>query len=269
MLNSPRHGPRVIAVTNQKGGVGKTTTAISLSAILAGEHRVLLIDLDPQANASVGLGNPARDGSGGTYAILLGESSLPDAVSATDLPNLRLLSGDSDLAGAELDLAATTKREFRLRHALLHDDWAGANLDYILIDCPPSLGLLTLNALVAADSVVIPLQCEFFALDGLRKIIATMDRVRRSLNPPLRLDGILLTMFDRRNSLSEQVESDVRSIFQSDVFETVIPRNVRISEAPSHGLPITLYDVRSSGAQAYIQFAQEFLRRERVRRMRP
>jgi chromosome partitioning protein len=252
----------VIAIANQKGGVGKTTTAINLATALAADaHDVLLIDLDPQGNASTGLGIAPHDRDPGTYAVLIAGDDIQATIRATEVPQLAIIPAEAGLAGAEVELVDLTEREFRLRAALAALRRAG-RYRFILIDCPPSLGLLTLNALVCADSVLVPLQCEFFALEGLSQLTRTIDLVRARLNPPLRLDGIVLTMFDRRNNLSDQVAADARGFFGTQVYETVIPRNIRISEAPSHGKPVLLYDFRSPGAQAYVRLAGELLRRE-------
>ena len=251
---------KVIAIANQKGGVGKTTTAINLATAMAAcGERVLLIDLDPQGNASTGLGIGVAQRTRGIYAALMGEATLAEVALQTLVPGLTLVPAEADLAGAELDLAMLDHREFRLRTAIERYDG-----DYVLIDCPPSLGLLTLNGLVAAGSVLIPLQCEFFALEGISQITRTIERIRVNLNPKLGLQGIVLTMFDRRNNLSELVATDVRSVFGRAVYETVIPRNVRVSEAPSHGKPVLLYDLKSPGAQAYVRLAAEVLKREKA-----
>ncbi|MBI0534742.1 ParA family protein [Roseomonas sp. KE2513] len=257
-------GPRRIALANQKGGVGKTTTAINMATALSTTKRVLLLDLDPQGNASTGLGVPRNERGEGSYALLVGDRSLGDLIRPSKIPGLDLLPADNDLAGAEIEMVAMEDRERRLAQALDRDPATLSRYDYVLMDCPPSLGLLTLNALVAAQSVLVPLQTEFFALEGISQMTRTVDRVKR-LNPGLSLDGIVLTMFDRRNNLSELVARDVRSFFKDRVYDTVIPRNIRVSEAPSHGLPVLLYDVRSAGAQAYIQLAAELLRRDRAR----
>lgn len=243
--------------------MGKTTTAVNLATALSAEHRVLLLDLDPQGNASTGLGVPRSERETGTYAMLVEGAWLQDVVRETRVPNLSLVPADPDLAGAEVELVSHRHRERRLGQCFQASPGALLEYDYVFLDCPPSLGLLTVNALVAAGSVLVPLQCEFYALEGVSQITQTIERVRHSLNPSLSLEGIVLTMFDKRNNLSEAVAEDVRGYFGAKVFETVIPRNIRVSEAPSHGLPVTLYDFRSPGAQAYVKLAVELRRRER------
>jgi chromosome partitioning protein len=263
----PSGGPttRILAVANQKGGVGKTTTAINLATALAAIHeRVLLIDLDPQGNASTGLGISRSDRATGTYRLIADDLPLAEAIRPTFIPNLSLVTAEVDLAGAEIELVGLDRREYRLRDALTALRTEASTYSFVLIDCPPSLGLLTLNGLVAADAVLVPLQCEFYALEGISGLIRTIEMVKRGLNPGLRLQGIVLTMFDRRNNLSDLVAADARGFFGDAVYETVIPRNIRISEAPSHGKPVLLYDFRSPGAQAYVRLAGEVLRRERV-----
>jgi chromosome partitioning protein len=257
--------PHIVAIANQKGGVGKTTTAINLATALAvGGHSVLLIDLDPQGNASTGLGISYASRRAGSYALIAENAPLSGLACNTQVPNLQLVPADNELAGAEIELVDRDRREYCLKQALSPDP-AGHRHDFILIDCPPSLGLLTLNALIAADSVLVPLQCEFFALEGVSQLIRTVDRVRRAFNPALHMQGLVLTMFDRRNNLSELVAADARGFFGDQVFETMIPRNIRISEAQSHGTPAHLYDAKSSGALAYARLAEEFLARMQTR----
>jgi len=264
-IAAPTGWPRIFAIANQKGGVGKTTTAINLATALAATgEKVLLIDLDPQGNASTGLGIARADRAVGTYRLLAGELAPAEAARPTYIPNLSLVPADGDLAGAEIELVNLERREFRLREALASLRGQSGPYSFVLIDCPPSLGLLTLNGLVAADAVLVPLQCEFYALEGVTGLVRTIDMVRRALNPTLQLQGIVLTMFDRRNNLSELVAADARGFFGSKVYDTMIPRNIRVSEAPSHGKPVLLYDFRSPGAQAYIHLAGELLRRERA-----
>ena len=252
---------QITVVSNQKGGVGKTTTAINLAtAIAATGQSVLLIDLDPQGNASTGLGIARSDRGQGSYQLLAEEHPRLDAPMPTAIPGLFILPAGIELVGAEVELVPLARREFRLRRAL--SAWrVDGRFRHILIDCPPSLGLLTLNALVAADEVLIPLQCEFYALEGISGLMQTIETVRRRFNQSLHLHGILLTMVDNRNSMSEQITKDVRDFFGEWVYETYIPRNVRVSEAPSHGKPVLTYDLRSTGAQAYVRLAGEFLKR--------
>jgi len=258
--------PRVIALANQKGGVGKTTTAINLGTALAATgEEVLVVDLDPQGNASTGLGIDRKSRTVSTYDLLLGEARLEEVALATAVPNLSVAPSTLDLLGVELEIAAMRDRNFRLRSALaaVSRSPAGRPYTYVLVDCPPSLNLLTINAMAAAHSVLVPLQCEFFALEGLSQLLHTVEQVKHSLNPELTIHGIVLTMFDSRNSLSGQVVADVRAHMGSAVYETVIPRNVRVSEAPSHGKPVLLYDFKSSGSQAYLRLAAEIIQRER------
>ena len=252
---------RIIAIANQKGGVGKTTTAINLATAMAATKKtVLIIDLDPQGNASTGLGIDRNARDVNSYHVMMGEAGLADSVLPTEIPGLAIVPSGLDLSGAEIELVDAANREVRLKEALA----SIAGYDYVLIDCPPSLNLLTLNALVAANSVLVPLQCEFFALEGISHLVKTIERVRQAFNPKLELQGIVLTMFDKRNNLSEMVAADVRGFFGDKVYKTVIPRNVRVSEAPSHGKPVLIYDMKSSGAEAYIHLASEVLKRERA-----
>lgn len=251
---------RVMAIANQKGGVGKTTTTVNLGTALAAVHRkVLLIDLDPQANGTTGFGIRVEPGSPTSYEVLLGQTSAQAAIVPTAIPNLSIIPTTVNLAGAETELVDQPLREYRLRNALQQ---LLGEYDYILIDCPPALGLLTVNALVAADRVLVPLQCEYYALEGISHLIRTIERIKNNFNEKLDIQGIVLTMYDRRNNLSEMVADEVYRHFGAKVYDTVIPRNVRISEAPSHGKPVLLYDVNCAGSQAYIHLASEMLRRE-------
>ena len=251
---------RVIAIANQKGGVGKTTTAVNLAGALAAEgQKVLIVDFDPQGNATSGLGFPRGSVEQGIYQALIDKVSLRELTQLTVLPTLWLVPATADLAGAEVELVGEPRREWQLREAVLP---VRDRYDYIFIDCPPSLGLLTLNALVAADRVLIPMQCEYYALEGLSYLCSTVDKVRGLWNPRLELEGILLTMVDGRTNLMQQVEGEVRQHFAGKVYSTMIPRNVRLSEAPSHGLPILRYDAASRGAHSYAQLGREFLKRQ-------
>jgi chromosome partitioning protein len=255
---------RILAIANQKGGVGKTTTAVNLGTALAAVgEKVLLIDLDPQGNASTGLGIDRRDRGVGTYHVVIEGVDAKSAILPTTIPNLSVISSSVDLSGAELELVELPNREHRLREAVrqISDSYS-----YILIDCPPALGLLTLNAFSAADAVLVPLQCEFYALEGLSHLVRTIERVKRAFNPRLEIQGLVLTMFDKRNSLCDLVASDVRQHFGDKVYQTVIPRNVRVSEAPSYGKPVLLYDFKCAGSQAYIHLASEVIRREQALR---
>jgi chromosome partitioning protein len=257
--------PRVLAVANQKGGVGKTTTAINLGTALAaiGED-VLIIDLDPQGNASTGLGIDRRSRRYSTYDVLTGEAALRDAIVATAVPRLYLAPSTLDLSGLELEIGQARDRAFRLRSALAPlNTVGGTKFSYVLVDCPPSLNLLTVNAMAAANAILVPLQCEFFALEGLSQLLKTVESVREQLNPNLTIHGIVLTMYDARNNLSGQVVADVREFMGSKVYDTIIPRNVRVSEAPSYGKPVLVYDLKCSGSEAYLRLATEIIQREK------
>jgi chromosome partitioning protein len=261
----PAKACRILAIANQKGGVGKTTTAINLGTALAAVgERVLLLDSDAQGNASTGVGVPRAMRHKTLYDVLMDGLPVAQAVVNTQLPGLDLLPSDPDLSGIEVELGQTPRRSYRLRDALAPLRAEGV-YTYVLIDCPPALSLLTVNAMTAADAVLVPLQCEFFALEGLTQLMRTIDLVRGSLNPALEIQGVVLTMFDRRNSLSTQVASDVREHFGPKVYQTVIPRNVRVSEAPSFGKPALIYDMKCAGSQAYIKLAREVVGRERER----
>ena len=262
----PPAPPRILAVANQKGGVGKTTTAINLGTALAAiGERVLIVDLDPQGNASTGLGIDRKSRASSTYDALVGERTLAQIIAPTAVPRLFIVPSTMDLLGVELEISGHADRSYKLKNALnlyFARNNAGEPITYVLLDCPPSLNLLTVNALAAADAVLVPLQCEFFALEGLSQLLKTVDQVRRSLNPSLTIHGVVLTMFDPRNSLAGQVVADVRAFMGEKVYETVIPRNVRVSEAPSYGKPVLLYDLKCSGSQAYLKLASEVIQRE-------
>ncbi|WP_264050293.1 ParA family protein [Methylobacterium flocculans] len=262
---NPERPLRILALANQKGGVGKTTTAINLGTALAAiGETVLVIDLDPQGNASTGLGIDRRQRKVSTYHVLAGEASLAEACIPTAVPRLLVAPSTMDLLGLELEMASAPDRAHRLRNVLKGIGQSGATegVTYVLIDCPPSLNLLTINALAASDAVLVPLQCEFFALEGLSQLLRTVEQVRGALNARLTIQGIVLTMFDPRNNLSAQVVADVRSFMGEKVYETMIPRNVRVSEAPSHGKPVLLYDLKCAGSQAYLRLASEIIQRE-------
>lgn len=256
--------PRIITIANQKGGVGKTTTTINLATALAAiGERVLIVDLDPQGNASTGLGIDRQARAVSSYDVLVGEADIATAAMPTVVPGLCMVPSTLDLLGVEMEIAASEDRVLKLHKALHKPVGGAAAYTYVLIDCPPSLNLLTLNSMAAADSVLVPLQCEFFALEGLSQLLATVDQVRSSINPSLTIQGIVLTMYDGRNNLANQVVDDVRAHMGDTVYETIIPRNVRVSEAPSYGKPAILYDLKCAGSQAYLQLASEVIRRER------
>ena len=251
---------RVIAIANQKGGVGKTTTAINLAASLAASDlKILLVDMDPQGNCTTGVGIAKTPGMSTIYDALMGNAAIGDMIQTTEFDGLQIVPADKNLVAGNLDLVNMERREFRLRESI---DTIRADFHYIIIDCPPALDLLTVNAMVASDSILVPIQCEFFALEGISQLLDTIDRMKSSLQPNLRLEGVLLTMFDDRTNLARQVATDLRSFFQEEVFETVIPRSIRLAEAPSFGKPILSYDVRSRGAESYIKLAKEILANE-------
>ncbi len=254
---------RIFSIVNQKGGVGKTTTTVNLATALAAVNKkVLIIDFDPQGNSSTGLGIAQNNRVVTSYEVVLDDIDIGKAIQKTLVPNLHIISANIDLSGAEIEMVSLLQREYRLKNALAGNKY---NYDYVLIDCPPSLGLLTLNALAASHSVLIPLQCEFYALEGLSHLLRTIELVKSNLNPGLSIQGIVLTMYDRRNKFTEQIESDVRDHFGDKVYNSVIPRNVRMSEAPSHGKPALIYDMNCTCSKAYIQLASELLKREQLR----
>jgi chromosome partitioning protein len=260
--------PRILALANQKGGVGKTTTAINLGTALAAiGERVLIIDLDPQGNASTGLGIDRKIRLRSTYDVLIGSTPLRDAILETAVPRLHIAPSTMDLSGLELEIAQQRDRAFRLRNAIAAlGSEPGEEFGYVLVDCPPSLNLLTVNAMAAANAILVPLQCEFFALEGLSQLLKTVEQVRTTLNPGLTIHGVVLTMYDARNNLSGQVVADVRQFMGEKVYQTVIPRNVRVSEAPSYGKPVLLYDLKCVGSQAYLRLASEIIQREKILR---
>jgi chromosome partitioning protein len=266
---NPPAKPRILVLANQKGGVGKTTTAINLGTALAAiGEQVLIVDLDPQGNASTGLGIGQRDRQHSTYDVLTGEIPVRQGIRETAVPRLHIIPSTLDLSGFELEVAQERDRAFKLRSALatLNEGAEADRFTYVLIDCPPSLNLVTVNAMAAADAVLVPLQCEFFALEGLSQLLKTVDQVRASLNPSLTIHGIVLTMYDGRNRLAGQVVADVRGFMGDKVYQTIIPRNVRVSEAPSHGKPVLLYDLKCVGSQAYLRLASEIIQREKALR---